>query len=65
MELYNKIKNELIKDSSLTHSNEEMPIMSAVFSFLVQCALFKYKSKEIINKLNLVSDNDIFNKENS
>ena len=65
LELYNKLKNELIKDSSLTHPNEEMPIMSAVFSFLVQCALFEYKSKEIINKLNLLLDNDIFNKENS
>ena len=27
LELYNKLKKELIKDSSLTHPNEEMPIV--------------------------------------
>ena len=63
--LYNKLKSELIKDSRLTHPNEEMPIVSSIFSFLVQCALFEYNSKEILNKMNILLDNDIFNKENS
>ena len=63
--LYLKLKKELIKDSSLTHPNEEMPIISSIFSFIIQCALFEYKSKDIINKMNELLNNDIFNKENS
>ena len=63
--LYIKLKQELVKDSSLTHPNEEMPIISSIFSFIVQCALFEYKSKEIIDKMNSLLENDIFNKEES
>ena len=63
--LYIKLKQELVKDSCLTHPNEEMPIISSIFSFIVQCALFEYKSKEIIDKMNSLLENDIFNKEES
>ena len=65
LELYNKLKKELIKDSSLTHPNEEMPIVSSIFSFMIQCALLEYNSKEILKKLNDLLENDIFNKENT
>ena len=65
LSLFYKLKQELIKDSRLTHPNEEMPIVSSIFAFLVQCALFEYNSKEILNKMNILLDNDIFNKENS
>ena len=63
--LYNKLKQELIKDSRITHPNEEMPIISSIYSFLIQCALFEYKPKEILNKMNILLDNDIFNKEDT
>ena len=63
--LYIKLKQELVKDSCLTHPNEEMPIISSIFSFIVQCALFEYKSKEIIDKMNSLLENDIFNEEES
>ena len=63
--LYYKLKQELIKDSRLTHPNQEMPIVSSIFSFLVQCALFGCHSKEILYKMKTLLDNDIFNKENS
>ena len=65
LDLYNKLKNELIKDSSLTHPNEEMPIASSIFSFMVQCSLFEFKSKDILQKLNDLLENNIFNKENT
>ena len=65
LNLYINIKKELIKDSSLTHPNEEMPIMSSIFAFMVQCALFEYKAKDIINKMNILLSNDIFEQENS
>ena len=65
LDLYLKLKQELIKDSSLTHPNEEMPIISSIFSFLVQCALFEFKPKEIMDKMKALLDNDIFNQENS
>ena len=65
LSLFYKLKQELIKDSRLTHPNEEMPIVSSIFAFLVQCALFEYNSKEILNKMNILLDNDIFYKENS
>ena len=65
LSLYIKLKKELIKDSSLTHPNAEMPIISAIFSFMVQCALFEFNSKEILNKMNSLLENDIFNKEES
>ena len=63
--LYNNIKNELIKDSSLTHPNEEMPIIASIFSLMVQCALLEYSSKEILNKMNILLSNEIFDKEDS
>ena len=65
LDLYYKLKQELIKDSRITHPNEEMPIASSIFSFLIQCALCEYNSKEILNKMNALLDNDIFNKEDS
>ena len=63
--LYTNIKNELIKDSSLTHPNEEMPIIASIYSFMVQCALFEYPSKTIIDKMNLLLSHNIFDVENS
>ena len=42
-----------------------MPIISSIFSFLVQCALFEFKPKEIMDKMKALLDNDIFNQENS
>ena len=63
--LYNNIKNEIIKDSSLTHPNEEMPIIASIFSLMVQCALLEYSSKEILNKMNILLSNEIFDKEDS
>ena len=65
LSLYNILKKELIKDSCLTHPNEEMPIISSIFSFMVQCALLEYKSKDILDKMNILLQNDIFNQENS
>lgn len=63
--LYLNIKNELIKDSSLTHPNEEMPIIASIFSFMVQCALFEYSSKNILNKMNILLSYKDFEVENS
>ena len=63
--LYTNIKNELIKDSSLTHPNEEMPIIASIYSFMVQCALFEYSSKIIIEKMNLLLSHNTFDVENS
>ena len=63
--LYTNIKNELIKDSSLTHPNEEMPIIASIYSFMVQCALFEHPSKSIIEKMNLLLSHNIFCVENS
>ena len=63
--LYLNLKNELVKDSSLTHPNEEMPIISSIFSFMVQCALFEYSSKDILNKLNILLSHNNFDIENS
>ena len=65
LSLYIKLKKELIKDSSLTHPNEEMPIISGIYSFMVQCALFEFSAKEILDKMNALLENDIFNKEES
>ena len=64
-DLYINIKNELIKDSSLTHPNEEMPIIASIYSFMVQCALFEYSSKNIIDKMNLLLSHKNFDVENS
>ena len=63
--LYLNIKREIIKDSSLTHPNEEMPIIASIFAFMVQCALFEYKAKEVISKMNVLLSNDIFDQEDS
>lgn len=63
--LYLNIKNELIKDSCLTHPNEEMPIIASIFSFMVQCALLEYSSKDILKKLNILLSFNIFDAENS
>lgn len=32
LDLYNNIKQEIIKDSSLTHPNEEIPIIASIFA---------------------------------
>ena len=63
--LYLNLKKELIKDSSLTHPNEEMPIIASIFSFMVQCALFVYSSKTILHKLNILLSHKNFDIENS
>ena len=52
--LYSIIKKELIKDSCLTHPNEEMPIIASIFTFMVQCALFEYSSKDVLNKMHIL-----------
>ena len=52
--LYSNIKKELIKDSCLTHPNEEMPIIASIFTFMVQCALFEYSSKDVLNKMHIL-----------
>jgi ADP-ribosylglycohydrolase len=65
LNLYLNIKKEIIKDSSLTHPNEEMPIIASIFAFMVQCALFEYKAKEVISKMNVLLSNDIFDQEDS
>ena len=64
-DLYLNLKKELIKDSSLTHPNEEMPIIASIFSFMVQCALFVYSSKTILEKLNILLSHKNFDIENS
>jgi len=63
--LYNKIKKEIIKDSSLTHPNEEMPIIASIFAFMVQCALFEYSPKQIFEKMDTLLSNDIFEMQES
>ena len=42
-----------------------MPIISSIFSFMVQCALFEYSSKDILNKLNILLSHNNFDIENS
>ena len=42
-----------------------MPIISGIYSFMVQCALFEFSAKEILDKMNALLENDIFNKEES
>ena len=63
--LYNNIKKELIKDSCLTHPNEEMPIIASIFSFLVQSAMFGNSPKYILNKMQILLSNNIFEKEDT
>ena len=58
--LYTNLKNEILKDSSLTHPNEEIPIIASIFSFMVQCALFEYKAKDVLRKMDILLSNDIF-----
>ena len=58
--LYSNLKNEILKDSSLTHPNEEIPIIASIFSFMVQCALFEYKAKDVLRKMDILLFNDIF-----
>jgi hypothetical protein len=63
--LYNNIKKEIIKDSSLTHPNDEIPIIASIFAFMVQCTLFDYSSKQVLEKMDILLSNDIFDKEES
>ena len=42
-----------------------MPIIASIFSLMVQCALLEYSSKEILNKMNILLSNEIFDKEDS
>jgi ADP-ribosylglycohydrolase len=65
LDLYNNIKQEIIKDSSLTHPNEEIPIIASIFAFMVQCTLFDYSSKQVLEKMDILLSNDIFDKEES
>ena len=63
--LYLNLKNEILKDSSLTHPNEEIPIIASIFSFMVQCALFEYKAKDVLRKMDILLSNDIFDNADS
>jgi ADP-ribosylglycohydrolase len=65
LKLYQDMKAELVKDSCLTHPNEEMPIIASIFSFMVQCSLFGYSAKSILTKLNNLLSNEIFDVEES
>ena len=50
-ELYSKIKEEVKKDTEMTHSNPETVTVSAVFVFLALCAICDSNSQSVIDNL--------------
>ena len=62
LNLYNKIKNIVFLDNEIIHPNKENNIACSIFVFMAICALFNFKGKEIIKKVELLLQNDVFSK---
>ena len=58
--LYNKIKKIVIIDNEIIHPNIENNIACSVFVFISICALLNKKGKEIIEKVELLIQNEEF-----
>ena len=63
IQIYNDIKNELIKDIEITHPNKENFIVGSLYSFIGICTMFLFKTSEIIEKVKELLKDEIFNKE--
>ena len=61
-ELYNKILLQIEKDSQLTHPNIENAVVGSIFIFMGLCSLEqKYSGGDILNMIEILLNNEIFN----
>jgi ADP-ribosylglycohydrolase len=61
LQLYIKIRQEMSKDTQITHPNPELPISGSLMIFMGLCAMQqKYSGQEIIEMALLLLNNDYF-----
>ena len=59
-EIYQKIYEQISKDTSIIHPNSENSVASTIFVFISLCAIFKYNHNEILEKLKILINNENF-----
>ena len=59
--LYKKIHEEMAKDTQLTHPNPETAVAGSIMIFMGLCSMQqKYTGKEILEKVNILFENNYF-----
>ena len=65
-ELYQRIIEEFSKDTTLTHSNDEIPLGGSLIIFMGLCSLEqKYSGNDIINMVKILHSNKYFDDKNN
>ena len=59
-EIYQKIYEQISKDTSIIHPNSENSVASTIFVFISLCAIFKFNHNEILRKLKILIFNENF-----
>ena len=65
IQIYNDIQKEVVKDVEITHPNKENVIVGTIYVFMGICSMFLYKPLDILNKINILLNNELFNKEDN
>ena len=65
IEIYNNIQKEVLKDVEITHPNKENIIVASIYVFIGLCSMFLYKPLDILNNVNILLKNELFNNDNN
>ena len=65
IEIYNNIQKEVLKDVEITHPNKENIIVASIYVFIGLCSMFLYKPLDILNNVNMLLKNELFNKDDN
>jgi ADP-ribosylglycohydrolase len=61
IQIYNNIKNIIVKDIEITHPNIENVISGSIYVFIGLCSMFLYKASDIIEKVKSLLESEPFN----